>query len=336
MAEGCNTAMFGNLSDRTAVATGIYVKRTDTIDPSNSGQGGIALKHTVEAWATEFGLYATQFHSRPPFYSGTKSKRDGPPFLPGDPGNLNPTYFTEYPEDIRMFGATFETTIPGGALLGELTYRPNQPLQYNSVDVISCGRLADGAVRPCVRRWTPSRRARCFHGWERHEAVQLQLGAIGQVPKVLGAVGLSYGGEIVYKGVPDLPDPSRVRFGRAEVFGQGPVDGVCPPPAAPLSCSDDGYVSRQCLRLSAARGPALRQRDRRRRSHPVAAVRTGRLGLVGRRPDPRGSQCWPAFRCRRRSPSRWTAAISWQPTWGGTYNNVRDRSTAQAYVSYQF
>ncbi len=67
MAEGCNTAMFGNLSDRTAVATGIYVKRTATIDPSNSGQGGVALKHTVEAWATEFGLYATQFHSRPPF-----------------------------------------------------------------------------------------------------------------------------------------------------------------------------------------------------------------------------------------------------------------------------
>jgi hypothetical protein len=34
--------------------------------------------------------------------------------------------------------------------------------------------------------------------------------------------------------------------------------------------------------------------------------------------------------------SGWTAAISWQPTWGGTYNNLRDRSTAQAYVSYQF
>ena len=30
------------------------------------------------------------------------------------------------------------------------------------------------------------------------------------------------------------------------------------------------------------------------------------------------------------------AAISWNPTWGGTYNNMRDRSTAQAYVSYQF
>ena len=57
--------------------------------------------------------------------------------MPGDPGNLNPTYFTEYPEDIRMFGVTFETKFPGGAVLGEFTYRPNQPLQYNSVDLIS-------------------------------------------------------------------------------------------------------------------------------------------------------------------------------------------------------
>ena len=31
-----------------------------------------------------------------------------------------------------MFGVTFEKKIPGGVVLGELTYRPNQPLQYNS------------------------------------------------------------------------------------------------------------------------------------------------------------------------------------------------------------
>ncbi len=34
--------------------------------------------------------------------------------------------------------------------------------------------------------------------------------------------------------------------------------------------------------------------------------------------------------------SGWTVGIAWQPTWGGTYNNPRDRSTGQAYVSYQF
>jgi hypothetical protein len=334
MAEGCNTAMFGNLSDRTAVATGIYVKRTATIDPSNSGQGGVALKHTVEAWATEFGLYATQFHSRPPFYSGTKSKRDGPPFLPGDPGNLNSTYFTEYPEDIRMFGATVETTIPGGALLGELTYRPNQPLQYNSVDVISAAvsLTAPSPLRDEIEALPPGA---VFHAWERHEAVQLQLGAIGQVPKVLGAVGLSYGGEIVYKGVPDLPDPSRVRFGRAEVFGQGPVDGVCPPPAAPLSCSEDGFVSKNALGYRLRVG--LRYAKVIGDVDLIPSLLFGQdlsgwsgdsLLLEGRK--------LVGVSLQATLPSRWSAAISWQPVWGGTYNNGRDRSTAQAYLSYQF
>lgn len=32
----------------------------------------------------------------------------------------------------------------------------------------------------------------------------------------------------------------------------------------------------------------------------------------------------------------WTAQLACQPTWGGTYNSQRDRSTAQANVGYQF
>ena len=86
-----------------------------------------------------------------------------------------------------------------------------------------------------------------LQGFERHKNVQLQLGAIGQVPRVLGAAGLNWGAEVVYKGVPDLPDPSVTRFGRVDVFGQGPVNGVCPPPAAPTQCSTDGYVSRHAF-----------------------------------------------------------------------------------------
>ena len=67
--------------------------------------------------------------------------------------------------------------------------------------------------------------------------MQLQLGAVGQVPGVLGAAALNWGAEVVYKDVPDLPDPTVTRFGRSDVFGQGPVNGVCPPPAAPTQCT---------------------------------------------------------------------------------------------------
>ena len=335
MAEGCDKAMFGNLSDRTAVATGVYVKRTATQDPSNSGQGGLALKHTVESWATEFGVYATQFHSRMPFYSGTKSGREsGPLFLPGDPGGLNPTYFTEYPENIRMFGLAFEKKWRGGILLGELTYRPNQPLQYNSVDLISAAvsRTAPTPLRDKTDAVAPGGTVRA---WERHEALQLQFGALGQVPKLLGSTALSYGAEVIYKLVPDLPNSSVVRFGRAEVFGQGPVNGVCPPPAAPVSCSSDGYVSRE----------AFGYRLRAGLKYPKAIGGLDLIPSVVFGQDVWGwssdhtiveGRMFAIVSLQAALAGHWTAAVSWNPTWGGTYNNLRDRSTAQAYVSYQF
>jgi hypothetical protein len=334
MAEGCAKAMFGNLSDRTAVATGIYVQRAATQDPPNSGQGGIALKHTVEAWSTEFGLYAARFHSRIPFYSGTKSGRDGPLFLPGNPDNLNPVYFTEYPEAIEMFGATFETRWRGGVLLGELTYRPNQPLQYNSVDVISTA-VSRTAPSPLRDRMDAVAPGAVLHAWERHEAVQLQFAALGQVPNVLGSAALSYAGELIYKRVPDLPDVSVMRFGRAEVFGQGPVNGVCPPPAAPVSCSSDGYVSRDAFGYR-LRG-SLRYANVLDAVDLVPSIAFGQdvsgwsgdnLLLEGRTVANLSLQATIA--------RRWTAMLTWQPTWGGTYNNLRDRSIAQAYVSFQF
>ena len=334
MADGCNKAMFGNLSDRAAVANGVYVKRTDTQSPSNSGQGGLALKHKVETWATEFGLYAVQFHSRMPFYSGTKSGRDGAPFLPGDPGNLNPTYFTEYPERIRMFGTTFESKFPGGALLGEITYRPNQALQYNSVDVIAAA-VSRTAPTPLREKMDAVAPGAALRGWERHEALNLQLGVMGQVPNVLGSVGLSYGGELIYKSVPDLPDTSQVRFGRAEVFGQGPVDGVCPPPADPVSCSSDGYVSREAFgyRLRAGLRYAKVMKD----VDLVPTIVFGQdvSGWSGDSLILQGRML-ASVSLQANFASHWTAAIAWQPTWGGTYSYARDRSTAQAYVSYQF
>jgi len=333
-AEGCNKAMVGNISDRTAVATGVYIKRSGTRYPSDSAQGGIALKHTVDAWATEFGLYAARFESRTAFYSGTKSLRLGAPFLPGDPGNLNPTYFTEYPTGIRMFGATVETQFPGGAVYGELTYRPNQPLQYNSVDILSAAvsLTAPTPLRAQVQALAPGA---VFGGWERHEVMQAQIGASGQIPDILGAAGMSFGGELVYKRVPDLPDPKIIRFGRSEVFGQGPVNGVCPPPAAPVSCSFDGYVSRDAF--------GYRLRAGLRYANVAEGVDLLPALAFGQDISGWSADGWilqgrmvANVSLQAKFASHWTATIAWQPTWGGTYNNLRDRSTAQAFAGYQF
>ena len=334
VSEGCDKVMLGLGSDRASLATGSYVKRAGTPHPSDAGQAGLALRHAVESWATEFGLYAAQFHSRSSFYSAIKSLRTGAPFVPGDPGDLNPQYFTEYPEDIRIFGATFDTRFRGGAVFGEFTYRPNQPLQYNSADLVAAFTSLT-APTPLRAQATAVAPGAEFHAWERHDGVQLQLGATGTIPNLLGASGLIWLAEAVYKGVPDLPDPAVIRFGRSDVFGQGPVNGVCPPPQAPTQCSLDGYVSRNAFGYRLRAG--LRYANAIDGIDLIPSVYFGHdvSGWSGDGGILQGRMLAIAS-LRANFAKGWTAEIAWQPTWGGTYNNLRDRSTAQANIGYQF
>ena len=52
--------------------------------------------------------------------------------LPLDTANI----FVEYPEDIRMYGLSFNTTVSGYALSGEYVWRDNLPIQVHTTDLI--------------------------------------------------------------------------------------------------------------------------------------------------------------------------------------------------------
>lgn len=45
-------------------------------------------------------------------------------------------YLIEFPEDIHLIGASFNTSVKGVALQGELSYRSNQPLQVDDVELL--------------------------------------------------------------------------------------------------------------------------------------------------------------------------------------------------------
>jgi hypothetical protein len=45
-------------------------------------------------------------------------------------------YLIEFPEDIRLYGASFNTSLAGIALQGEVSYRDNQPLQVDDVELL--------------------------------------------------------------------------------------------------------------------------------------------------------------------------------------------------------
>jgi hypothetical protein len=114
------------------VATGcaLSIPRAATRFPSDSGQFGLALRWFAENWGgTEFGFYYLNYHSRLPLISGNALTAVPPPFA-------SASYFTEYPEDIDLYGISFNTTVGTWSLAGEVTYRPELPLQVDDVELL--------------------------------------------------------------------------------------------------------------------------------------------------------------------------------------------------------
>ena len=335
VADGCNAVVFGNQTDRAAIATNNFIARGENVLPSNSGQFGLALTQTVEEWGTKFGGYFTQFHSRAGYASFITSQRvGGVPYVPGNADGLNPTYYLEWPDDVRMFALTFETRLKGATAFGELSYRPNQPLQFNAADLLNAVATNAGPtqLRDRVNALPPGG---VLTGFERHKAVQLQLGAVGQVPGVLGAAALNWGAEGVFKSIPDLPDPTVLRFGRSDLFGQGHVNGVCPPPAVATQCTTDGYVSRNAWGIRTVVG--LRYANAFEGVDLIPSMLYGRdiSGWSGDGAILQGRNL-AALSLRANFRNGFVGDIAWVPTWGGTYNNQRDRSAVALYIGQRF
>jgi len=107
---------------------GLTIDRAPNRYPSDQGQYGVALHYFAPNLNyTEFGLYALNYHSRLPYVNGTAVTNTSP-----ESGN----YFVTYPEDIKVFAASFNTMIGTWALQGELSHRPNMPLQVDDVELL--------------------------------------------------------------------------------------------------------------------------------------------------------------------------------------------------------
>lgn len=149
---------------------------SDRREPKNGGQYGAALKFYLEGLnGTELGLYFANYHARVPSISGFAADATclpnsgatpadtilsiavncldsldqvGPALaalaggapqipltkeaLPLDTARL----FIEYPENLKMYGISFNTTVGDIAVAGEYVYRPNLPIQIHSTDLV--------------------------------------------------------------------------------------------------------------------------------------------------------------------------------------------------------
>ena len=191
--------------------------RVGTVWPSDSGQFGLSLRWFAEDWnATEFGFYFLNYHSRLPVISGTALTT----------GSLQSAeYYTEYPEDIQLYGVSFNSNIGTWALSGEVSYRPNLPLQVDDVELLFAAVTPGNVLQPAPALWYKSQLrgsgpngwflpGETVVGWREHSSWQAQstLTKLFGPNNFLKADQVAFVLEAGVNYVDDLPDKDFLRY----------------------------------------------------------------------------------------------------------------------------
>jgi len=278
-ATGCDVVTLrGQLSDQinmlgfapASIPAGLFITRRPDIEPDDSGQFGVAFRYFAEKLAgSEFGIYYMNYHSRIPYLGGFRSANSlvpdaaippavfaaltaslGPrpwPFIPGNPLGGNPQYFAEFPEDIELYGISFATNLGGFAISGEVSHRPDFPVQVNTVELLH-GAVSEAPWSTMLPRIISVGPGESASGFDLLPVTQAQVTFIRFFDQVLGASRLSFAAEIGGNWVGDLPDQSVQRYGRSSTFGMGyfnpiPLPSPPLPPGQFITCSEGNVLA---------------------------------------------------------------------------------------------
>lgn len=147
-----------------AYSTKVAVRKGE-VEPEDGGQYGIKVGYFFED--TEVALYHMNYHSRRPLISGQASDFSEQALL-GDVDILKANFgsvnydtlnelssFTkaiiEFPEDIKLYGVSFNTTLGDTSFAGEVSHRQDEPLQIDDVELLFAAmpqQLANAGLRP--------------------------------------------------------------------------------------------------------------------------------------------------------------------------------------------
>lgn len=313
-----------------------WVMRANDREAKNGGEYGLAMRiHAPQLNETEFGLFYANYHHRAPIISATRGGFNTPGgVVGGGPGNIAASYFVEYPENVDLFGVSFNTAGPGGvALQGEYSYRPNLPLQIATGEIVN----AALGLPNSIPGQTGLALGTEIQGYKRVRMHQAQMTATKAFPAVLKADQLILLGEIGYTYL-DLPNG--IHFGG---YGETAPIGSFGQPPNPADAgqgfatrSSWGYVLSASADYNNAIG-AIRLTPRASFSHAVngvsptfnEGVRSYTLGLGA------------AYR------EQWKADLSYTSFFGGRLlhptatavvntNSIQDRDFVSLSVSYSF
>ncbi len=317
---------------------GASFPRAPNRNAKDSGQWGLAMRYFASQLNdTEFGLYYLRYHSRLPLLSGISVT---------SPNLSTGRFFVEFPEDIELYGLSWNTSLPAGvAWQGEISYRPNMPLQYDDVELLFAGLSPLNAIipQPYLRfqsqlgSFGPGQEIR---GWDRFEVSQLQstFTKLFGPGNWLGASQIALVGEIGGTKVWDLPDPSELRMeGEGTDTGGGNAidtgNGRNPwtfPGGFPTSFSW-GYRTAIRADYNSAFGKPINISPRIAFNHDVNGITPGPGGnfLEGRKSFTLGAEALYL--------NKWAFDVSYTIFTGGKpFNQIHDRDFYSFNVKYSF
>ncbi len=222
--------------------------------PDDGGQYGLRLSWFLpELNDTEFSLYHVNYHSRRPIFSGITADF-GAESIGQDLTMLAGATITEdnyadlksfsrveldYPEDIKMYALSFNTTIGTTALAGEVSYRQDEPMQIDDVELLFAAvpqQLAntgspayaalDGVSQMVKADGTNFGSGERANGYILSDTIQAQMTLTHLFGPTLGAsqlVGLVEVGGI---NINDMPDPSELRLNGPGTARSGTNNGL--------------------------------------------------------------------------------------------------------------
>ncbi|WP_341303676.1 DUF1302 domain-containing protein [Pseudomonas sp. TMP25] len=142
----------------------------------------------------------------------------------------NGEYFLSYPEDIQLYGLSFSTVLPTGtSWAGEVSYRPNAPIQINStaLNLALLNPASANTASPTIDTAPGAEN----QGYRRKELTQVQTSLTHFFDQVLGASRLTVVGEVGVAHVGALESRSDLQYGRDSIYG------------AYSAANDDGFVT---------------------------------------------------------------------------------------------
>ncbi|MDA7792809.1 DUF1302 domain-containing protein [Glaciecola sp.] len=212
-------------------------------DASDSGQYGLKLSWYVpELNDTEFGFYHMNYHSTRPIVSGVTSDFTAAG-IGGDLAYLAGNQITRdnvtelaaftkaafiYPEDIALYGVSFNTNIGETAFAGEISYRQDEPLQIDDVELLYMAmpeQLANAGLRPDLAGISQLNNITLPNGqsgttgpgeyaagYLLSDTFQAQMTVSHIFGPALGTDNLVLLGEVAYVDVLDFMDPNIIRY----------------------------------------------------------------------------------------------------------------------------